>query len=77
MRIFAFLNLFSCQVLPKRHIHLPNLQISVTGLFKSVCPFVKTRHERVKNYTNMIFSALWIFLMFLRSESKNGPISNL
>ena len=41
-----------------------------------VYPFVTTWHERIKNCSDMIFSALRIALLVLLSESTNGPLSN-
>ena len=46
-------------------------------VFKYVCPFVTTRHEKVKNCSNMSFSALQIFLVFLLSENINEPVWNV
>ena len=33
-------------------------------MLKYLCPFVNTLRERVKSYTNMIFSVLWFFYWF-------------
>ena len=49
-------------MVPKHHTHL-NLQLSAAGLFKYLCPFVTTQHERV-------------FLVVVLSESISRPVSN-
>ena len=55
-------------MVPKRHKHFNKPA--------NLCPFIYTRHEKVKNCSNMIFSALRIFLVVLLSESINGTVSN-
>ena len=50
--------------------------LPTAGLFKYLWPFVTTRHERVKYCSNMIFSALGIFLVVVLSKSLNRPVSS-
>ena len=69
-------NPFSCQLVPKCHTHLSKPG-TFSCRFKYICPFITTRHERVKTCSNMIFNALRILLMVLWSESRNGPVSNI
>ena len=54
-----------------------NLKLSAAGLFQYAFPFVSTWHDRVKNSSNMIFSALRTFLMVIWSESRRRPVPNV
>ena len=63
-------------MVPKRHTHL-NKPTTFSFRFKYAFPFVTTCHERVKNCSNMIFSALRIFSVVLLSESIKRLVSNV
>ena len=49
--------------------------LSATSLFKYVCSFVTTRHEKVKNCSHIIFSVLRIFGLVVNGWTRTNILS--